>query len=220
MPANIVRHAVILTHPNPRSFNSAIAETYCETVRECGQSVVLRDLYRIGFDPALKADEQPGPMFAMSADVRVEWDAVKGSDMFTLIFPIWFGLPPAMMKGYVDRVVGAGVTPRQIQERDGCGLLRGSNLLSISTSGAPEAWLDEQGQQEALRDVASRYLFRAFAMKTASTLHFGGIVQDLPKRVVDEHLHTVRERTRKLCARLAVEKRDRALPPKISCSEH
>ena len=47
------RHAVIVCHPDPSSFNHAIAHTYRDAVRATGQGVVLRDLYAIGFDPVL-----------------------------------------------------------------------------------------------------------------------------------------------------------------------
>lgn len=202
-----IRHAVVLAHPDEDSFNAAVAATYCETVRENGQDVVLRDLYRQGFDPVLKKSERPGrPDFHMSPDVQSEVDLLKGCDVFTFIYPIWFGMPPAMTKGYVDRVIGSGVTARQIQDRGGRGLLSGAHLFCITTSGAAEAWLDEQGQMDAQRELSSRYLFRAFAMKSAETMHIGGIVDGLKRRFVDQHLQDVRERTRRVCARLFAER--------------
>ena len=46
-------HAVILAHPDADSFNAAVAQAYCEAVRGPGHEAVLRDLYRLGFDPVL-----------------------------------------------------------------------------------------------------------------------------------------------------------------------
>ena len=43
------KHVVILCHPEPASFNMAVARTYCETVEACGHRAVLRDLYRMAF---------------------------------------------------------------------------------------------------------------------------------------------------------------------------
>lgn len=195
------QHVVVLAYPDPQSFNAAIARTYCDTVREYGQRTILRDLYRMNFDPVLRIEERPGTGgFRLSPDVEAEIATLRGSDAFIFVSPIWFGMPPAMMKGYVDRVIGAGVTARQVQDQAGTGLLTGAYLFNITTSGAREAWLDEQRQLESLRELSSRYLFRAFAMKTAETLHIGGIVEDMPKRVADEHLHQVRERARRICA--------------------
>lgn len=106
------RHVVILAHPDPQSFNAAVAHTYCEAVRECGQVAILRDLYAMKFDPVLKNEERPDRRgFEVAGDVGAELEAIEGCEVVAFIYPIWFGLPPAMMKGYVDRVIGAGVTP-------------------------------------------------------------------------------------------------------------
>jgi NAD(P)H dehydrogenase (quinone) len=207
-----IRHAVILTHPDIRSFNAAVAAAYCESVRDCGQDVVLRDLYRMRFNPVLKDRERPGTAnFRVSADVKAELEHLRGCSVFTFIYPIWFGLPPAMTKGYIDRVIGSGVTAREIEERRGAGLLSAAHLLGITTSGAREAWLGEQGQREALRELSSRYLFRAFAMKSADTMHIGGILHDMPPSVIDTHLHDVRLRARKICARAFADRH--GMPP-------
>ena len=108
------KHAVILCHPDPHSFNHGVAKVYCDAVRAAGQKVMLRDLYALGFDPVLKSDERPtidNPI--LSPDVRAELDLLSGSDVFVLIYPIWFGSPRAMMKGYIERVLGPGSGPRR-----------------------------------------------------------------------------------------------------------
>ena len=93
--AHTGRHAVILCHPDPDSFDHSIARAYCDAVRVCGQEAILRDLYAIRFDPVLKADERSTlPHPARSDDVRAELDAIAGSDIFVLIYPIWFGTAP------------------------------------------------------------------------------------------------------------------------------
>ena len=102
-------HAVILCHPDPHSFNAAVAQRYCETVRENGQTAVLRDLYQMRFNPVLHSDERPQTHdIVFAADVAAEIEEIRSADVFVLIYPIWFGTPPAMLKGYVERVFGAG----------------------------------------------------------------------------------------------------------------
>ena len=54
---SVPKHVVVLCHPESDSFNAAVAERYCAVVREIGQEVVLRDLYRMEFDPVLKASD-------------------------------------------------------------------------------------------------------------------------------------------------------------------
>lgn len=206
-------HVVIVAHPDPNSFNSAIAHAYCDAVHESGQQATIRDLYAMGFDPLLKNEERPDRRgTALAADVQAELEALSGSDVIVLVYPIWFGMPPAMLKGYVDRVVGAGVTPHDVQQRAAKGPLTAGHMLTITTSGAPGTWLHEQGQIQSLRELATLYLFRAFSMKSADYLHIGAIVEDLPQPIVDKHLADVREKARVICGRIAVE-RYGAAPP-------
>lgn len=201
------RHVVILAHPDPNSFNAAIAQAYCQAVQACGQDVTVRNLYAMGFDPLLKNTERPDRKdMVLAPDVVLELDALSGADVVVLVYPIWFGLPPAMLVGYIDRVVGAGVTPLQVQRRTAQGPLTAGRLLTITTSGAPDSWLQKQGQIASLRDLASIYLFHAFSMRSADHLHIGGIEENLPETIVETHLAEIREKARTVCDRIAVER--------------
>lgn len=208
-----VRHAVIGRHQDRRSFNMAIGDAYGEAVEATGQKFVLRDLYRMRFNPALKGHQRPGSRhLELSSDVAAELEIVRGSNIVTFIYPIWFGMQPAMMKGYVARVIGSGVTPRQVEDGQGQGPLSSAQVLCLTTSGAREAWLEEQGQVEALRTLSSRYLFHAFSMKLAQTMQIGDIVEGPATRTVELHLHDVRERARKICAMLFAVHHSRSAP--------
>ena len=133
-PSRTPRHAVILCHPDPHSFNRGVADAYCAAVRKCGQDVVVRDFYAMGFDPVLKGHERPtGADFTPSPDVRRELDLLRPCDVFVLVYPIWFGTPPAMLKGYVERVLGAGVDPKSVRARAGTSFLAGKRLLSFTS---------------------------------------------------------------------------------------
>ena len=51
-------------------------------------------------NPLLKNEERPDRRgSSLSRDVRAELDALTGSDVIALVYPIWFGMPPAMLKG-------------------------------------------------------------------------------------------------------------------------
>lgn len=201
------RHVVVLAHPNRSSFNGLVADAYCDAVRACGQEAIVRDLYGMGFDPLLKDHERPGRQgFTLSEDVEAEHDAIRGSNVFVMVYPIWFGMPPAMMKGYVDRVLGAGVTPQDVQHRTAMTLMKGQRLVNITSSGASKHWLNEQDQMESLRNVLGRYLLHAFAMKDYQDLHFGETVEGLEQEYVDQNLGVVDERARSICAAIAADR--------------
>lgn len=196
-------HAVILAHPDDDSFNAAVARTYCQTVQDLGHETVLRDLYRIGFTPVLKKHEQPKPdKFIMSNDVASELTAVEKADVFVLIYPIWFSAPPAMLKGYVDRVFGAGFSYGAIRDRAQHRFLGGKHLLSITSSGNSLQWLDEQGAWLSLRTVFGQYLAKAFSMASSEHLHLPSIVENMDERHVKEELYRVAEMAREMCSRI------------------
>jgi NAD(P)H dehydrogenase (quinone) len=183
------RHVVVLAHPNPDSFNSLVADAYCQSVRRCGQE--------------LRNEERPRLAgTTLSDDVKHEHDILRGSDVFVLVYPIWFGMPPAMMKGYVDRVLGAGVTAQQIQHGEAVTLMKGQRLLSITSSGASAVWLKKQDQIESLRNVFGRYLAHAFDMKSYDDLHFGETVEGLSQDFIDPLLDRVQEFAEQVCAML------------------
>lgn len=198
------RHAVILAHPDEDSFNAAVANAWCETAKACGHDGVLRDLYRLGFDPVLKPGELSRPgRYAMPDDVAAELTVIEHAAVFVLVYPVWFGGPPAILKGYIDRVLGAGFGYGAIRGRAHHPFMSGKHLVSISTSGNSLQWLDEQGALISHRTVFGDYLAKAFSMARADHLHLANIVDDLTDRHVREELYRVTELARSVCGRIA-----------------
>lgn len=145
-----MKHAVIAAHPRAESFTLSVAHTYVEAARARGQEAVLRDLYRLGFEPRLQEGEIPRPSgFAPGADVAGERQALAGVDVFAFIYPLWFNAPPAILLGYVQRVFGMGFGYGPIRQGGNQPLLGGRKLISFTSSGAPEAWLRQEGDLAA-----------------------------------------------------------------------
>lgn len=195
-------HAVILCHPNADSFNAAVAQRYCEAVREIGQVAILRDLYRMGFDPVLQPHElvETGGA-ALAADVSAEIEEIRSADAFVLVYPIWFGTPPAMLKGYVERVFGAGLNHRAMGGHERHRFMADKHLLSLSSSGNSIQWLEGQGAWVSLRNVFDTYLATAFSMDPPVHVHFSNIVDSMTQSSIDEELYRVREIARETCSR-------------------
>ena len=190
------RHVVVLCHPEQESFNASVAHAYSAEVRQHGHDVIIRDLYAMGFHPVLRSAERPGPDFKQFRDVQDELDILDASDVFVLVYPLWFGTPPAMMKGYIERVLGAGVLPRDVYDGAAKGVLAGKRLLSFTSSGLRDIWLDEQGQLQALITCFDHYLQNAFAMGSSRHHHYGSIVAGMEPRWVAQHLDDVRTQAR------------------------
>jgi NAD(P)H dehydrogenase (quinone) len=195
------RHAVILCHPDANSFNAAVARRYCDAVSAIGHVAVLRDLYRSGFDPVLRSNERPkAGKASYAADVAAEIALIRDADVFVLVYPIWFGTPPAMLKGYVERVFGAGFDHRAIRTQKRHEFMSDKHLLSLSSSGNSIQWLEGRGEWLSLRNVFDDYLSNAFSMASNKHVHFSDITDGLAQRWVDEELLRVDEIARETCA--------------------
>lgn len=186
-------HAVIVAHPRPNSLNHAIARTYRETVAKLGHHTLFRDLYRLKFDPCLKAHEIPdGSGVSFAADVLIEREVLQDVDVFCLVYPLWFNAPPAILKGYVDRVFSmrfgyapgpGGTTP----------LLDGRKLISFTTSGAPESWVRDTGAMTALTTLFDAHLAAVTGLTLVNHVHVGGIVPGITSEAVTDVLEKVRD---------------------------
>jgi NAD(P)H dehydrogenase (quinone) len=194
-----IKHAIIACHPVATSFTFAVAERYAETVRKRGHEVVLRDLYRMRFNPVLKARERQG---TPAGDVVKEWTVLGKPDVFVLVYPIWFGTPPAMLKGYIDRVFGAGRTRGTGGEGGTRELLAGKRLVSLTSSGSFKAWLAEKGVLGSLRTIYDRYFAEVFGFAETHSYHFDGVTADIPERDVRGHLLEVEKAAREIMSRI------------------
>jgi NAD(P)H dehydrogenase (quinone) len=133
--------SVILGHPNPGSFNHAIAETAVQTLRTNGHTVWFHDLYAEGFDPILPSTEIPKGA-ALPPMVQQHCDEIAVADGIVIVHPNWWGQPPAILKGWVDRVIRPGVAYEFLEDDSGegvpVGLLKAQVALVFNTANTPE----------------------------------------------------------------------------------
>jgi NAD(P)H dehydrogenase (quinone) len=172
-----VKHAVIFAHPNAESFTASVAGAYAKAVVGLGHIVVRRDLYRMGFDPRLRAEELPHKNLIPAPDVAAERAILKDVEVIALIYPLWLNTPPAMMKGYLERVFGFGFA------YGGGGhsaepLLTGRKLIAFSSSGAPLQWVKDTGAMGAIHTLFDAYFAQICGLTALDHVHFGGIVPD------------------------------------------
>ena len=198
-----IRHHLVFANPSRASFDGQIVDAYVAEAERQGQEVVVRDLYGMKFDPVLRDEERPlHGDGQISADVVAELDLLMSADILVLVYPIWFGLPPAMLKGYVDRVLGSRYSFRDIQQQSGHPALKGKPLLSFSTSGTSLAWLHEKGQVGSLRDIFDSYLWQGFGMQQAEHIRVDSVVPNMEAAYAAEQLDRVRATAERTCAKL------------------
>jgi putative NADPH-quinone reductase len=134
-----MRVLYLYAHPLEESFHAAIRDAAREGLRQAGHSVDLCDLYAEGFDPVLSAAERRGyhEVPANRAPVEDYVRRLEQAEALVLSFPTWcFGLP-AILKGWMDRVLLPGVSFRLEAGVARPNLLHIRRIAGISTYGRP-----------------------------------------------------------------------------------
>jgi NAD(P)H dehydrogenase (quinone) len=171
-----LKHAVILAHPRAESFTGSVADSYIHAVEALGHNTQKRDLYRMGFDPRLKAAELPfAPDFAAGADVQAERVLLEQCQVFAFFYPLWLNAPPAILKGYLERVFGFGFAYGDGRHSAGAPRLTGRSLISFSSSGGPTAWLQKTGSLPAVEALFDTYFVELCGLGMLGHFHFGAI---------------------------------------------
>ncbi|MEG1040476.1 MAG: NAD(P)H-dependent oxidoreductase [Pseudomonas sp.] len=100
------RVLVILGHPSSQSFCAALASTYVATARTRGHDVQVLELGALNFDPILRNGYQPEQ--ALEPDLLHAQGLIQWAEHLVFVFPIWWGGIPALLKGFLDRVLLPG----------------------------------------------------------------------------------------------------------------
>jgi len=99
----------VVCHPNAESFTHRLADQFNKGAKSVGHTVDICDLYAEGFNPIMSVrDLQQFKGIGMTDDVLEHQARIERADALCLVFPIWWYSPPAMMKGWFDRVWSAG----------------------------------------------------------------------------------------------------------------
>lgn len=178
--------SLILAHPNPGSFNHAIAEAARATLAHNGHEVFFHDLYAEGFDPIL-----PGLEIARSAalprEIAAHCAEIAAADGIIIVHPNWWGQPPAILKGWIDRVIRPGVA-YEFLEGDGgegipVGLLKAGTAVVFNTSNTPSA-REISAFGDPLGILWKNCIFDLCGVKRFSRRMFGVIVTSTPEQRV------------------------------------
>jgi NAD(P)H dehydrogenase (quinone) len=193
-----MRHLVILAHPREGSFNRRIASTYIDTVTELGHEAVLRDLYAMRFDPvAADTEAITRTQSEPAADVRIEMDHVRAADVLVFVSPVWWIAPPAMMKGWLDRVLRPGFAYGYRPDRRIGGLLTGRSGLVFTSSGSTVQEFVDTGKMDAVRTMWDIGTVRFCDMTLLDHLHFGPVGSRSTPELIDGFLDQVRSTARR-----------------------
>jgi NAD(P)H dehydrogenase (quinone) len=145
---------IVHAHPEPASFNAALTRAATDALREAGHAVTVSDLYAENFNAVAGRHDfttvtdptrfhyQTEQAYAaahggFAAEISREQERVWHADLLILQFPLWWGAPPAILKGWFERVLAYGFAYVDARRFD-TGLFQGRRaLLSVTTGGTP-----------------------------------------------------------------------------------
>ncbi|MGI9551235.1 MAG: NAD(P)H-dependent oxidoreductase [Aurantibacter sp.] len=101
MPAN-KKIVLINGHPDKESFNFALAEAYIKGAKKSNAELQIINVRDLRFDPNLQFGYRQRT--ELEPDLLESWKKIKWADHLVLIYPVWWGSVPALMKGFFDRL--------------------------------------------------------------------------------------------------------------------
>lgn len=165
---------MVYAHQDPASFGSAMHNRALSFFEKRGDTVVVSDLYGMGFHAVAEkwdfkvsggahqnymleqkrssARDSDG---SFAEDIKQEIERLRKAELLVMEFPLWWSAPPAIMKGWFDKVFALGVT-WDGDHRYGSGLLRGKRAVVITGAGDPESYYQASGIHKA---TVAQHLF-------------------------------------------------------------
>ncbi len=176
--------SVILSHPNPASFNHAIARTVCETLRGNGHFPFFHDLHAEGFDPVMPTEELDRTD-DLPPLVRQHTEELAAADGIILIHPNWWSAPPAMMAGWRDRCIRVGLAYRFEADANGnghsVGMLKARFAWIINTLNTPLN-VEEQILGNPMLKHWKEIVFSLCGVKDVSQKLIGPVITSTPEQ--------------------------------------
>jgi len=171
MTSSPMRVLIVTARPREDSYNHAVSEAVERGFRKAGHDVTTLDLYAIGFVPAMSAaehaaydSEQPliDPMTAAHGEL------VRQAEVLAFVYPTWWSGPPAMLRGWLERVMVAGVAFTFDEEgKVHPALSNVRRIVGVSTYGAP--WTYVKLMQDGGRRMLTRALRMNCGLRTPTT---------------------------------------------------
>lgn len=154
--------AIVVGNPQTDSYSEALGDAYKRGAESGGHAAKLFVLARMNFDAILR--EGYRRLQPLEPDLVAARDALHASDHLVFVFPLWCGDMPAIMKGFIERVLQPDLL--KIQESGGKAswkIFKGKSARVIMTMGMP-GWF-------------YRWYYGAHALKLLkrNILHFSGI---------------------------------------------
>ena len=209
---------IVFAHPEPNSLNGVMKDLAAKTLRDKGHEVKISDLYGMRFKAILdqsdfsqrQNSEQFNPMMeqmnavgtgSVSQDIKDEVEKIKWADMIIFQFPVWWTSPPAILKGWFDRVFLPGVVHNIAEGKlYDTGLLKGKKAMLSFTTGATRDVYSSKGPHGDLDEIFKFITHNILELTGLEVLPSIGIYGPamISKEHVKEELEKFKERINSL----------------------
>jgi putative NADPH-quinone reductase len=171
-----MRALVVYCHPDPQSFTAAVRARVEEKLSAAGAETRTLDLYARGFSPALAQQEWQRYLEGAHEGVAEDVAALRWCDTLIFVYPTWWYGLPAMLKGWLDRVLLPDVAflmPDETHRNIRPGLRHIARLGVFTTGGASRLltfFVGAPGKRTLLRGLGQLCAPRR---RTAFAMHYG-----------------------------------------------
>jgi putative NADPH-quinone reductase len=175
---------VILGHPNPASFNHAIAAAVSQELRSLGHVPMVHDLYREAFDPVLTAAELAREV-VLPESVERHCRELAAAEGLVIVHPNWWSQPPAIVRGWTDRVLRPGVAYQFVSDGQGgakpVGLLRLKTALVFNTANTPQQ-KEEELYGDPLETLWCKVVFGICGVPQVARRSYSPVILSTPEQ--------------------------------------
>ncbi len=166
-----IQYMLILSHPDQNSLNHGIAQRITTICGEEGRHLWVHDLYQEHFSPVLENDELRR-RFSFDDTYTTHVRHIRDSQGIIIIYPDWWGMPPAILKGWLDRMFRPGLAydfvGNEFERKQKVSLLQGKKALIITTTNETNPlsqepmcriWRESVMEYVGIDDVTFRILY-------------------------------------------------------------
>ena len=172
---------VLLAHPNGDSLNAAMAHAAADALRANGYGVWLHDLCAEGFDPVMPACEAAGSPSADPLVLRYQ-EELRQADGIVVVHPNWWGQPPAILTGWLDRVLREDVAYALPKNGEApAPLLKARAALVFNTSNTP-APVEDAAYGDPLQSIWQRCVFGLLGLPAFDRCLFRPVAGSTPEQ--------------------------------------
>jgi NAD(P)H dehydrogenase (quinone) len=158
----MARIAVVVGHPQRATLCAALGRAYAEGAQRGGHDVQVFALSDMTFDPILRDGYRKEQK--LEPDLLAAYSSLAACDHWVLVFPLWCGDMPALLKGFIERILQPDLIARQSSEHEmNWHIFSNKTARIVMTMGMPVS--------------IYRWFYRGHALKllTRNILHFIGV---------------------------------------------